>query len=136
MHKHTTSLLIGYEDVVSLTLLSDEEIQELAISLKMKPGHMKKLPFAIEKARDEMGKYQERRKREEDEKLEELEVKRKLAGIDRELKLKEARSKRDQPEENTLKKTAEATAKSGETGTLVEGSAPLLPFGKRFHYFA
>ena len=37
------SLALGYEDLESVSLLSEEEIVELATSIKMRPGHRRKL---------------------------------------------------------------------------------------------
>ena len=44
----------GYEDLESLTLMTEEEIAELSTAINMKAGHKKKFAAAILKARREM----------------------------------------------------------------------------------
>jgi hypothetical protein len=95
----------GYDDLASLALLSEEEVEEFATSIDMKKGHKKKLPVVIQELREDMqelkGKRtreEAKREREEARKEEELEEKRKrdkeIADIEAEKELDEARSQR------------------------------------------
>jgi hypothetical protein len=44
----------GFEELESLTLLTDVEIAELSSAINMKMGHAKKFPAAIDDARKEL----------------------------------------------------------------------------------
>ena len=61
------SLALGYEDLESVSLLSEEEIDELATSIKMRPGHRRKLQAVMSKVRAEMKEQEEIQKREKEE---------------------------------------------------------------------
>ena len=79
----------GFEDVESLTLLTSGEIEELSTAIKMKFGHKKKFPVAIQKAREELKEQDERSKRQK----EEEQLTHALAKIEREQKLFEAKAR-------------------------------------------
>ena len=123
----------GFEELEALTLLSPEEIEELASAIKMKFGHKKKFPVAISKAREEFRRIEKERNRKmkEQEELAKIETGRKLADA-------KAQHRRDTPvaasEVNTKDKS---TAKPGGSSKSDKGSTPVvLPSGKRYHYFA
>ena len=90
----------GYEELESLTLLSEKEIDELSTSIKMKPGHRKKLPVAIKRAREEMQEREQERKREKAKQQREEEGLEELGKIEMERKLAKARSSKDAEEQN------------------------------------
>ena len=50
---------VGYDLLESLILLSQEEIEELSVSIKMKPGHKRRFPAAVQKAREEAKREEE-----------------------------------------------------------------------------
>jgi hypothetical protein len=79
---------IGLEDVESLTLLSQEEVEELSVSINMKLGHKRKLLVAIRKAREELEKL-EKREKEMEEKREKEKAKRERAEAEREKEKRE-----------------------------------------------
>ena len=95
-------MFLGYEVLEILTALSQEEIDELSTSLKMKPGHKKMFSLAIQKAEREKEEHEQKRNKEKakrDREEEEQEEKRKLANelskIERKQILAKARSTRD-----------------------------------------
>ena len=76
----------GFDDLQSLTLLTTEEIDELATAIGMKQGHKKKFPVLIQQAREQMEELEEERRREKEKQRredtreeEELEEKRRRA---------------------------------------------------------
>ena len=97
----------GYEELESLTLLTPEQIEELSVTIQMRPGHKVKFPVAIQKAREELDKRRKqkqeqeekanrlkaKRKREEQEQEKEEQLARELANIKRERKLFEAKAR-------------------------------------------
>ena len=121
----------GYEGIESLTLLSDEEIEELSRSVNMKPGHKKTFPVAIEKARQGMKEHQR-----EKELAKELaqELTQELAKIERGRKLAEARDGHTNGTDNPPKlasvdEAGPADRKSTDLATLTPGKYldPALP---------
>jgi hypothetical protein len=80
----------GFDDLESLTLLSQEEIQELSTAIHMKLGHKKKFPVAIQNGREEI----KRQKEEQAEKLkrDKLEQEEESAKLRREKERKEKQS--------------------------------------------
>ena len=90
----------GYEELESLTLLTPEQIEELSVTIHMRPGHKVKFPVAIQAARDELQKR--KKQKQEQEKEQEEKAKRQkeeeqlthaLAKIEREQKLFEAKAR-------------------------------------------
>ena len=53
----------GFDYLQSLTLLTTEEINELATTIGMKQGHKKKFPVLIQQAREQMEELEEERRR-------------------------------------------------------------------------
>jgi hypothetical protein len=51
---------LGYEDLESVVIMSEEEIDELSTSINMRPGHKRKFPVAIMKAKEEGMKSRQR----------------------------------------------------------------------------
>ena len=56
----------GFDDLQSLTLLTTEEIDELATAIGMKQGHKMKFPVLIQQAREQMEELEEERRREKE----------------------------------------------------------------------
>jgi hypothetical protein len=90
----------GYEELESLTLLTPEQIEELSVTIQMRPGHKVKFPVAIHKAREELQESREeleevkaKRKKQKQEQQKEQELARELANIKRERKLFEAKAR-------------------------------------------
>jgi hypothetical protein len=90
--------LLGYDLLESLTLLSKEEIEELSISIKMLPGHKRRFPAAIQKAREHMQEQKEIRKRER-------------AKLERERGREEAKREREEEKRESEEKDQEEKQK-------------------------
>ena len=102
----------GYDGLDILLSLSEEELEELASTLKMKKGHRIRLPLAVNKAAEERKKQKKREAEEEEDAaekkrkqkkrdeqdeedaLEERKIAKELADIETERKLAKARSTR------------------------------------------
>ena len=119
----------GYEELESLVLLDEKEIEELSAAVEMKAGHRKKFPVAIQTAREDLKKDKAKREREEEEQEEkrkkdkeeqeekdkmEKELATELAKIEGQklLELAKARSKREQKEVDTDKTDAKPSPDS------------------------
>lgn len=127
----------GYEELESLVLLSKEEIEDLSTAIKMRPGHKKKLPVAIQSAREELEELKAKRKklkqeqekeqeekakkqeREKEEQEKEQELAQQLANISRERKLAKARQLKvadsKDPEDQTAENSKTDTARTEST---------------------
>jgi hypothetical protein len=117
----------GFEELESLTLLTDEEINELSTAISMKLGHKKKFPVAIQQAREELQEardditrekryvkeeQEEQRERDREEQKEQRRMEKELTTIEREQKLRKAKAQVD----------AEEPSKVGTNTTLMEVS--------------
>ena len=77
----------GYDGLDVLADLSDDELMELAASLKMKPGHRRRLPLAVKKVKQLQRKAQMDREDAEEERVQakqDAKAKRALAKQDAE----------------------------------------------------
>ena len=63
----------GYDDLRSLCALSEDEVEELCITMKMRPGHMKKMPLLVNKLRLEMEVTEQLEQAERERQLQEIE---------------------------------------------------------------
>jgi hypothetical protein len=88
---------VGYDLLESLILLSQEEIEELSVSIKMKPGHKRRFPVAVQKAREDMQEQEEMRKR--DKAKREKEAKREEEEQDEKRKRERAKHERERERE-------------------------------------
>jgi hypothetical protein len=89
-------------DLASLCLLTEEDVEEFAISIRMKKGHKKKLPVVIQQLREEMQELKEnlarekaKRKREEARETLKQDRAEQLEDVEEEHKLAKARRARD-----------------------------------------
>ena len=68
----------GYDDLLSLSMLPEDEVDELCTALKMKPGHKRKMPALVRRLKHDMKR---------DEAI--LEAKRKIEDAEREQEVEE-----------------------------------------------
>jgi hypothetical protein len=94
-----SSFSIGYDDLQSLALLADDQIEALSSAINMRPGHRLKFPFVIkelkelkEKQKRERAKREAKEEREEREEVEQERMTQELAKIDRQLRLQQAKA--------------------------------------------
>jgi hypothetical protein len=119
----------GYEDLISIVLLSEEEIEELATAISMRPGHRKKLPIVIkeqeEKHKREKEQERAKREREEEEQQEkykrekeqhrrEKDLEEELANIEREEKLLKAKAHSTRDAEGLQHESAKGSRGKGK----------------------
>jgi len=126
LHSYQTALEEeGYEDLISIVLLNEDEIEELATAISMRPGHRKKLPVVINMVRKEMEREEEEQKekykrekeqetRERAKREREENVAEKLASIEDEKKLAKA-------------KAQSVNESSGDGGSLTKKDAKTEP---------
>jgi hypothetical protein len=125
-------LSLGYEDLLSLTLMSATQIEELSVSINMKAGHKLKFPWAIQSAREEIKEQEEKDKMEK-------ELAKELAQIERARTL--AKAKTDEKSTGLGVPVSSANIESKyrvATITKPDGrasKAPGLPDGFHYHYF-
>ena len=63
LHSYQTALEEeGYEDLISIVLLNEDEIEELATTISMRPGHRKKLPIVIKEQEEKHKREKEQEK--------------------------------------------------------------------------
>jgi hypothetical protein len=74
------SLFVGYEELEILALLTGEQIDELSVTIKMRPGHKVKFPLAIQAAREEL-ELKKQKAQEPAQELANIERDRKLAEV-------------------------------------------------------
>ena len=122
----------GYDDLATLSVMTQEEIDELSTSIGMKPGHRRKLPLLIKKAREEEEEQDEKQKVdkelariERDRKLADSTTKEELARIERDQKLAEAKAR----------STTQEDTKEVESEDLITKDPVELPPGKRCKCF-
>jgi hypothetical protein len=140
-----------------LTLLSQEEIEELVKAIKMKPGHKKKFQVVVKEAgekrsrekeeleekrsreKEELEEKRQREKEEREREKDERQLEQELAKIDRERRLQQARRRKDVDEHS--KASAQLTAtKAAELGMSVpksttESKGLVLPANKSYAAF-
>ena len=107
----------GYDDLASFSMITEDEIEELCASVKMKPGHRKKMPMLIDKAKREL---------EVKEQIEEAERKRKMRKLEEE-DIEE--TQRLQKKRGGDDETEEVKRQSGESNASEKKVS--LPHGKR-----
>ena len=137
-------MFLGYEVLEILTALSQEEIDELSTSLKMKPGHKKMFSLAIQKAEREKEEHEQKRNkekakrdREEEEQEEKWKLANELSKIERKQILAKARSTRDaeNPEHIDTKPKAPESAKPAAQKNTATSEQVHLPAWKDFAAF-
>ena len=90
----------GFDDLQSLTLLTTEEIDELATTIGMKQGHKKKFPVLIQEEEQERRREKEKQRREDTREEEELEEERRREKEELE---EERRREKEELEEERLR---------------------------------
>jgi hypothetical protein len=130
----------GYDGLDILLSLSEEELEELASTLKMKKGHRIRLPLAVSKARQRAAealivaaeekkkqkkKEEQKAKQDEEDALEERKIAKELADIETERKLAKARSTR----------VVESEVEEKESFTNPKGFSFTMPPGKNHFAF-
>jgi hypothetical protein len=139
LHSYQTALEEeGYEDLISIVLLNEDEIEELATAISMRPGHRKKLPVVINMVRKEMKEKTEREEEEQKEKYkrekeqEEERHKRERAKREREENVAEKLASIEDEEKLAKAKAKQAKAQSvnessGDGGSLTKKDAKTEP---------
>ena len=56
----------GYDDLVSFSMIAQDEIDELADAVKMKPGHRKKMGILIQQAKEDAQRQMALKQREKE----------------------------------------------------------------------
>ena len=115
----------GYDDLYSVSVIPEDELDELCLTLKMKPGHRRKMPMLINKLRREI---------ERKDKLTEAEQQQALSRRMWEIE-KEKREMEEEEEDHRSRKQQEKTGKDVQDLPASETNVS-LPDGKRYGYFA
>ena len=115
----------GYDDLESLTLLSAEEVDELCAEVKMKPGHRRKMPVIIERAKEEVALML----RDETIKIGVLRGKAEIRGEEAQLDVAKRRREIENQKEGLIG-SKDVKASEHSKGKMS------LPKGKRYAYFA
>ena len=119
----------GYDDLESFSMISSEEIEELCATVQMKPGHRKKMPALVDRAREDFKRELEIKKH-----VEEAERKRRIREITAEER-KEEQQMEEQEEERLRKKRErnekEETKRGPKDASTASQSRLPLPNGKR-----
>ena len=117
----------GYDDLESFSLIPAEEIEELCKAVKMKPGHRRKMPGLVDRAREEIKLEMARKKNEMERETREMEVKKLEEEQDRKRRIRDIAAEEKRVQEKDARHQKAAASKT----TRPDKAERELPEGKR-----
>jgi hypothetical protein len=125
----------GYDSKESLVLLTDDEIDELSSTIKMKAGHKKRFPVEIREAREEIQLQKDLAKLQRGEVLREAQdrASTKTKARDHTVDAEDQKMKVD---ESSTNPTSMQPAAVDEAGKKEANKKQNLPLHKKWHFFA